>query len=75
LSGARVQRTEVLMKDDDKDHDKTRAVRARQRAIGRELRRIYDGVVSEPVPDEFLDLLRQIDEADDAGPKPAEKKS
>lgn len=75
LSGARVQRTENLSKDDDQDRDKTRAVRARQRAIGRELRRIYDGVVSEPVPDDFLDLLRQIDETDDAGPTPAEKKS
>ena len=75
MSGARVQRTENLSKDDDQDRDKTRAVRARQRAIGRELRRIYDGVVSEPVPDDFLDLLRQIDETDDAGPTPAEKKS
>lgn len=75
MSGARVQRTENLPKDDDQDRDKTRAVRARQRAIGRELRRIYDGVVSEPVPDDFLDLLRQIDESDDAGQTPAEKKS
>jgi anti-sigma factor RsiW len=75
LSSARAERTENLTKEDDKDHDKTRAVRARQRAIGRELRRVYDGVVNEPVPDEFLDLLRQIDETDDAGPKPAEKKS
>ena len=46
-----------------------------QRAIGRELRRMYDGVVSEAVPDEFLDLLRQIDDADGAGDKSAEKKS
>jgi len=74
LSGARAQRTDNLAKD-DKDHDKTHAVRARQRVIGRELRRIYDGVVNEPIPDEFLDLLRQIDETDDAGHKPAEKKS
>ncbi|MEI9929998.1 MAG: NepR family anti-sigma factor [Rhizomicrobium sp.] len=71
----RAQRTEALAKDDDQNRDQTRAVRTRQRAIGRELRRIYDGVVSEPVPDEFLDLLRQIDESDDAGQKPAEKKS
>lgn len=75
LSGARAQRTDNLTKDDEKDQDKTRAVRARQRVIGRELRRIYDGVVSEAVPDEFLDLLRQIDETDEAGQKPAEKKS
>ena len=40
-----------------------RAVRARQRAIGRELRRLFDDVVREPLPDEFLDLLTQIDEA------------
>ena len=47
------------------DRDKVSAVRARQRAIGRELRRMYDDVVQENVPDEFLDLLRQIDEAAD----------
>ncbi len=75
LSGVRAQRTESLAKEGDQDHDKVRAVRSRQRAIGRELRRIYDGVVSEPVPDEFLDLLRQIDDTDNAGDKPAEKKS
>ena len=73
LSGARAQRTENLTKDHEQDRDKTRAVRARQRAIGRELRRIYDGVVSEPVPDEFLDLLRKIDDADDAGDKASGK--
>jgi hypothetical protein len=39
------------------------------------LRRIYDGVVSEPVPDDFLDLLRKIDETDDAGDKPGGKNS
>lgn len=73
LSGARAQRTENLTKDHEQDRDKTRAVRARQRAIGRELRRIYDGVVSEPVPDDFLDLLRKIDDADDAGATPSGK--
>ena len=75
LSGARAQRTENLGKDHEQDRDKTRAIRARQRAIGRELRRIYDGVVSEPVPDDFLDLLRKIDETDDAGDKPSGKSS
>lgn len=71
LSGARAQRTENLTKDHEQDRDKTRAVRARQRAIGRELRRIYDGVVTEPIPDDFLDLLRKIDETDDAEGKPS----
>jgi len=50
---------------EEKPTEKARAIRARQRAIGRELRRLYDEVAQEPVPDEFLDLLRQIDEAND----------
>lgn len=51
--------------DDDKtDRDKARSVRARQRALGREIRRMFDGVVKEAVPGEFLDLLRRIDESD-----------
>ena len=45
------------------DREKTIAARARQRAIGRELRRMYDEVVQEPVPDDFLDLLKKIDAA------------
>lgn len=55
------------MSDDDKtEWDKSRVIRVRQRAIGRELRRMFDDVVKEPVPDDFLSLLRQIDEkADD----------
>jgi hypothetical protein len=28
---------------------------------------MYDGVVNEPVPDDFLDLLRRIDESDAPG--------
>lgn len=50
---------------EEKPTEKARAIRARQRAIGRELRRLYDEVAQEPVPDEFLDLLRQMDEAGD----------
>jgi hypothetical protein len=41
--------------------EETRAVRARQQAIGRELRRMYDSVILEPVPQEFLDLLKRMD--------------
>ena len=44
--------------------EKNQAIRSRQRAIGRELRRIYDNVAQEPVPDDFLDLLKKIDEMD-----------
>jgi hypothetical protein len=36
--------------------------RRRQDAIGRGLRQLYDGVVNEPVPEEFLSFLEQADE-------------
>jgi hypothetical protein len=49
--------------DEKSDLEKSRLVRARQRAIGRELRRMYDNVAKEAVPDDFLDLLHKIDEA------------
>ncbi|HET7083910.1 MAG TPA: NepR family anti-sigma factor [Rhizomicrobium sp.] len=57
------------MPNDEKPSEKARAIRARQRAIGRELRRMYDDVAQEPVPDDFMDLLRQIDESEDKGGK------
>ncbi|HYG25582.1 MAG TPA: NepR family anti-sigma factor [Caulobacteraceae bacterium] len=37
--------------------------RLRQQAIGVKLRQMFDEVVSEPVPDEFLDILRKADQA------------
>lgn len=36
--------------------------RLRQQAIGVRLRHMFDQVVNEPVPDEFLDILRKADE-------------
>ncbi len=36
--------------------------RLRQQAIGVKLRQMFDEVVSEPVPDDFLDILRRADE-------------
>jgi hypothetical protein len=50
---------------DQRDKEKAVAVRARQRVLGRELRRMFDEVVQEPVPDDFLVLLKQIDEGKD----------
>ena len=38
--------------------------RLRQQAIGVKLRQIFDDVVNEPVPDEFLNILRQADHRD-----------
>jgi hypothetical protein len=36
--------------------------RLRQQALGVTLRRIFDEIVNEPVPEEFLEILRQADE-------------
>jgi hypothetical protein len=53
-----------FVKNDQKlDQDKNRTIRTRQRAIGRELRRMYDDVAKEAVPDDFLDLLKKIDDS------------
>jgi hypothetical protein len=38
--------------------------RLRQQAIGARLRQIFDDVVNEPVPDDFLEILRRA-ETDD----------
>jgi hypothetical protein len=35
--------------------------RLRQQAIGVKLRQMFDEVVNEPIPDEFLDILRRAD--------------
>jgi hypothetical protein len=37
--------------------------RLRQQAIGVKLRQMFDEVVNEPVPDEFLSILRKADDA------------
>ena len=41
--------------------------RLRQQAIGVKLRHMFDEVVNEPVPDEFLDILRRADERSSRG--------
>ena len=46
-------------------HKRTPALdeaRLRQQAIGVKLRQMFDDVVNEPVPDEFLAILRRADE-------------
>jgi len=60
------QQWETTVSNEEKSTEKARAVRARQRAIGRELRRMYDDVAQEAVPDDFMDLLRKIDEAEES---------
>ena len=41
--------------------------RLRQQAIGVKLRHMFDEVVNEPVPEEFLDILRRADERSSDG--------
>lgn len=56
-----VQDIKNRKKDKATETEANRSMRARQRAIGRELRRFYDGVAEEPVPDDFLNLLQRIE--------------
>lgn len=41
--------------------------RLRQQAIGVKLRHMFDEVVNEPVPDEFLEILRRADDRSSGG--------
>jgi hypothetical protein len=56
-----------VAKERKTDREKNRAIRTRQRAIGRELRRMFDDVAKEPVPNDFLDLLKKIDDSGEPG--------
>ena len=46
----------------DLSPEKQSELQARQRAIGQELRRMFDDVAREPVPDDLLDLLKRIED-------------
>lgn len=46
-----------------RDPRETEEMRSRQSGIGRRLRQMYDDVVNEPIPDDFSDLLSQIDKS------------
>jgi hypothetical protein len=41
--------------------------RLRQQAIGVRLRQMFDEIVNEDVPDEFLDILRRADSRSEKG--------
>ena len=41
--------------------------RLRQQAIGVKLRHMFDEIVNEPVPQDFLDILRRADDKGGAG--------
>jgi len=52
-------RREVAVQEEDTALDEARL---RQQAIGVKLRQMFDQVVNEPVPDEFLEILRRADQ-------------
>ena len=43
--------------------------RLRQQAIGVKLRHMFDEIVNEPVPQDFLEILRRADDKGEAGGK------
>ena len=43
------------------------AQKAQQKAITQGLRRFFNSVAAEPVPDEFIELLKKLDEEKTAG--------
>jgi len=49
------------VKKEQPDKEKTIAATGATARDRRELRRMYDDVVQEPVPEDFLELLRKID--------------
>ena len=64
------------MKDDGKPHQPPLGpeptldeARLRQQAIGVKLRHMFDEIVNEPVPQDFLDILRRADDKGGASGK------
>lgn len=55
-------RASQLSNDTKPDKSDHRERKVRQTRIGDQLRRLYDEVTTEPVPDEFLNLLEQADQ-------------
>ena len=58
-----MSRTGDDVAEDDRDDEVVEEARLRQQAIGVKLRHMFDDIVSEPVPEEFLDILRRADGA------------
>lgn len=58
-----------VSKEKNPNPKKVRSARARQQAIGHELRRLFDSVVQEPVPNDFLELLKKIDASEEDRPE------
>ncbi len=51
----------------DRPSPKNNDRRAHQKAITQGLRKFFDSVAAEPVPDEFLELLKKMDDGKGGG--------
>lgn len=49
---------------DQRDQDTNKAPALESDPIFQQLRKVYDDVASEPLPDRFLELLAKLDEAE-----------
>jgi hypothetical protein len=67
--GRREAKQMIEQASSDQPEEKARPslneARLRQQAIGVKLRQMFDEVVNEPVPEEFLDILRRADDDED----------
>lgn len=62
-----------MMQDNKNEKQKSGSSQKSKNRIGEKLRQLYTDVASEPVPDEFLRLLEEADDAlnDDDQEKPS----
>lgn len=61
------EKSKLIGHDIDLDDVELDEARLRQQAIGVKLRHLFDEILNEPVPDEFLSILRQADLNDNKG--------
>jgi hypothetical protein len=58
------QKSANVSRDIDKTSEPNREITEKRQVadqIGRQLRGMYDGILNQPVPDRFLDLVRQLE--------------
>ncbi|WP_297803343.1 NepR family anti-sigma factor [uncultured Brevundimonas sp.] len=61
------EKSQLIQTDIDADDVDIDEARLRQQAIGVKLRHLFDEVVNEPIPDEFLAILRTADQRETKG--------
>lgn len=62
-----IEHNESSRPESERDDHALDEARLRQQAIGVKLRQMFDQVVNEPVPDDFLDILRRADDRSEGG--------